>query len=113
VDLHPGEDGRALRLVELPAPAPVSFDLPADRFKPGGPAPLPASYANFLISNGRVFVPVFNQPSDEVALKMLDHAMPNYRIEPVRCDWLAVGLGTLHCLTMQQPRSIAGGSPRR
>jgi agmatine deiminase len=54
-----------------------------------------------------VFVPTFNQRSDEIALKTLDQAMPTYRIEPVRCDWLVVGLGTLHCLTMQQPHAIS------
>jgi agmatine deiminase len=97
------ETGDSPRVIELPAPEPMHFDFPADGFQPGGPAPLPASYANFLISNGVVFVPTFGQPSDDRALTALDNAMPGYRIEPVRCDWLVVGLGTLHCLTMQQP----------
>jgi len=97
------QDGERLHLIELPAPEPMHFDFPADRFQPGGRAPLPASYANFLISNGHVFVPTFNQRRDEAAMNVLDQAMPGFTIEPVPCDWLVVGLGTLHCLTMQQP----------
>ena len=95
--------GQPFEVIELPAPEPVSFDFPADRFQPGGRAPLPCSYANFLITNGVVFVPTFGQASDEPALRTLDAAMPEHTIVPIRCEWLAVGLGTLHCLTMQQP----------
>jgi agmatine deiminase len=96
--------GQPLSIIELPAPEPMHFDFPPDGYQPGGLAPLPASYANFLISNGTVFVPTFDQPSDEAALHALTRALPSYRIEPVLSDWLVVGLGTLHCLTMQQPR---------
>ena len=97
--------GRPLTVVELPVPEPRTFHYPPDRFGPGGTALVPASYANFLISNGRVFVPVFAQPSDETALRTLDDAMPDHTIVPIRADVLVVGLGTLHCLSLQQPAS--------
>lgn len=106
------QDGRAFDVVELPAPEPRYFDFPPDGFQPGGPAPLPLSYANFLISNGALFLPTFGQATDELAIKTLDSALPGYRIEPVRCEWLVVGLGTLHCLTMQQP-STESSSPSK
>lgn len=97
--------GRPLTVVELPVPEPRTFDYPPDRFGPGGTATVPASYANFLISNRRVFVPTFAQPSDKAALRILDDAMPDYKIVPIRADVLVVGLGTLHCLSLQQPAS--------
>ncbi len=65
--------------------------------------PLPVSYANFLISNGHVFVPVFGQHGDEQAVRILEQAMPGYRVVPVSARWLVVEGGALHCLTMQQP----------
>lgn len=95
--------GRPLTVVELPAPQPWTFDYPADRFGPGGPATFPASYANFLISNASLFVPTFGQPSDEQALRILDDATPGRTTVPIRADLLVVGLGTLHCLSLQQP----------
>ncbi len=100
------QDGRALRVVELPMPEPVMYDFPPDRFGPGGVGPVPASYANFLISNGSVLVPVFGQASDDPALRVLEDAMPGYRVVPIRAEWLVVGLGALHCLSMQQPRAV-------
>ena len=84
------QDRRPLHLVELPSPR-------ADK------PPLPASYANFFICNGAVFVPTFNQRCDDVALRTLEGAMPNYEIVAIPSQHLVVGLGTLHCLTMQQP----------
>jgi len=95
--------GRPFDVIELPMPDPILYDFPPDRFGPGGTEPVPASYANFLISNGHVFVPVFGQPTDDQALRLLDDAMPGHRVVPVRAEWLVVGLGALHCLSMQQP----------
>ncbi|MEX1016197.1 MAG: agmatine deiminase family protein [Phycisphaeraceae bacterium] len=103
-----GQNGRPFTLVELPVPDPIHFDYPADRFGPGGPAPLPASHANFLITNGTVFVPTFGQPSDDAALRTLEQAMPGYTILGVRSEWLIVGLGALHCLSQQQPAPVGG-----
>jgi agmatine deiminase len=82
-----------LRIVTLPMPAPVYFD--GQR--------LPASYANFYIANGLVLVPTFNDPNDRVALNTLAKLFPSREVVGIYCGDLVLGLGTLHCMTMQQP----------
>lgn len=81
------------RVIELPMPAPLLFD--GQR--------LPASYANFYFANGIVLMPTFNDPQDRVALNVLSDAIPDRRIIGINCTELVWGLGTLHCLTQQQP----------
>lgn len=95
--------GDRLHVVELPAPTPRAFDYPATADTPAGPAPLPMSYANFLISNGRLLVPVFHDPADDKACRALDDAAPSLTLVPVAADALVIGLGTLHCMSLQQP----------
>lgn len=85
--------GKALKVVKLPMPAPVLFE----------DYRLPASYANFYIANGIVLVPVFNDPADRVALNTLARLMPERSVIPIYCRDLVLGLGTLHCMTQQQP----------
>lgn len=92
-----------LNIVELPTPAPRTHDYPADGYFPAGPRPVTQTYANFLFVNGVLFVPVYGDAADERALRVLDDAVPDHRIEPVRAEWLVVGGGSLHCLSMQQP----------
>ena len=90
-------------LLPLPVPEPVEFEYPGDRWTPARRELLPASHANFLMCNGAVFVPVFGQPSDDVACQRLDDALgPAWRIVPVRSEWLVVGQGVVHCLTQQE-----------
>lgn len=81
------------RVIELPMPAPLIFD--GQR--------LPASYANFYVANGIVLVPTFNDANDRVALNLLAGAMPDRRVVGINCTELVWGLGTLHCMTQQQP----------
>ncbi len=88
-----GLDGRPLELVTLPMPRPVVFD--GQR--------LPASYANFYIANRRVLVPTFNDPGDRVALATLAGLFPGREVVGVHAVDLVWGLGTLHCLTQQEP----------
>lgn len=83
-----------LRVVPLPMPEPVWFD--GQR--------LPASYANFYIANGVVLVPTFNDPNDRVALNTLAELFPKRRVTGIHAVDLVLGLGTLHCMTQQQPR---------
>jgi agmatine deiminase len=64
---------------------------------------LPASYANFYIANGLVLVPTFNDPNDRVALHTLAKLFPDRQIVGIHCRDLVLGLGTLHCMTQQQP----------
>jgi agmatine deiminase len=87
-------DGRPLDVVELPMPGPVSFE--GQR--------LPASYANFYIANDRVLVPTFNDPNDRKALGILADLFPGRQVVGIHAVDLVWGLGTLHCLTQQQPR---------
>jgi agmatine deiminase len=88
------QDGRKLEVVPLPMPAPLVFE--GQR--------LPASYANFYIGNEAVLVPTFNDPADRVALGTLSDLFPDRRVVGIHAVDLVWGLGTLHCLTQQQPR---------
>ena len=96
------QDGRKLEVIELPVPDPILYCFPADRFGPGGENPVPASYANFLIVNKHIFVPTFGQQRDEAALKVIEKTS-GLSVVPVRSESLVVGLGALHCLSIQQP----------
>jgi agmatine deiminase len=89
------QDGRALRVETLPMPAPVYFD--GQR--------LPASYANFYIANKMVIVPTFNDANDRLALNTLAGLFPDREVVGIACRDLVLGLGTLHCMTQQQPAS--------
>ncbi len=104
--------GRRFELVPLPMPRPLTHVYPSEAGMEtqagphgrGGTMVLPASYANFLICNGHVFVPVFDQPTDDQALGVLEKAMPGHTLVPIPARWLLVEGGAMHCLTMQQPR---------
>src|SRR6202158_1717084 len=85
--------GKPLSIVELPMPGPVVFEKRR----------LPASYANFYIANGVVLVPVFNDPNDRIALNTLAELFPAREIVPIYSSDLVWGLGTMHCMTQQQP----------
>ncbi|HXI42596.1 MAG TPA: agmatine deiminase family protein [Bryobacteraceae bacterium] len=82
-----------LRVAKLPMPLPLIFN--GQR--------LPASYANFYIANNLVLVPTFNDPNDRVALATLARLFPNRAVTGIHATELVWGLGTLHCLTQQQP----------
>ena len=64
---------------------------------------LPASYANFYIGNRVVLVPTFNDPHDRIALAILAGLFPGREVIGIHSVDLVWGLGTLHCLTQQQP----------
>jgi agmatine deiminase len=89
-----GADG-ALRVVKLPYPRAVEMDGMR----------LPASYANFYIANGVVIVPTFNDRNDRVALNILADLFPDRQVVGIHAVDLVWGLGTLHCLSQQQPRA--------
>jgi agmatine deiminase len=67
---------------------------------------IPASYANFYIGNSSVLVPTFDDPNDEIALETLKRLFLERRIVGVDCSRLAYGLGTIHCVTQQQPALV-------
>jgi agmatine deiminase len=87
-----------LKIVSIPFPRPVIMN--GER--------LPASYVNFYIANGVVLVPTFNDPNDRVALNGIAEAFPRYTVVGIHAVDLVWGLGTLHCLTQQQPAGAAG-----
>jgi agmatine deiminase len=64
---------------------------------------LPASYANFYIANGIVIVPTFNDAKDRVALNTLGKLFTGREVVGTHCRDLVLGLGTLHCMTQQEP----------
>jgi agmatine deiminase len=91
-----------LTIVTLPFPRPLVME--GER--------LPASYANFYIANEVVLVPTFNDPNDRVALNTLAELMPSRRVVGIHAVDLVWGLGTIHCLTQQEPSPQAPPSPQ-
>jgi agmatine deiminase len=87
------EDGSRVEVVPVPMPTPLYLD--GQR--------LPASYANFYIANAAVLVPTFNDPKDHVALGTLAELFRDRPVVGIHAVDLVWGLGTLHCLTQQQP----------
>jgi agmatine deiminase len=82
-----------LRARRLPMPTPLCFDG----------VRVPASYANFYVANRMVLVPTFNDPNDRIALNTLAECFLDRRVIGINCVELVWGLGTLHCMTQQQP----------
>jgi agmatine deiminase len=85
------------RLMPLPWPQ-ACYDTDGSR--------LPATYANFLIINGAVLVPVYNDPQDAAALAVLGAAFPDREIVGIDCRTLIRQHGSLHCVTMQLPQGV-------
>jgi agmatine deiminase len=85
--------GRKLEVIALPMPRALAFEGRR----------LPASYANFYIANDVVLVPTFNDPADRKALGILGELFPSREVVGIHCVDLVWGLGTLHCMTQQEP----------
>jgi agmatine deiminase len=86
------QDGNALTVVPLPMPRPF-----------GGDTRLPASYLNFSIGNLAVLVPIFSDPVDALALRVLGDLFPGREVVGIDCRALVEGMGAIHCITQQQP----------
>jgi agmatine deiminase len=87
------EDGSKLNVIELPMPKPLLFE----------DLRLPASYANFYIANYAVLVPTFNDPNDRIALNIIQKYFPDREVVGIHAVDLVWGLGTIHCLTHEEP----------
>ncbi len=87
------EDGSKLNVVDLPMPKPLHFE----------DLRLPASYANFYIANSAVLVPTFNDPNDRIALNIIKGFFPDREVVGIHAVDLVWGLGTIHCLTHEEP----------
>jgi agmatine deiminase len=88
------QDGIPLTVVKLPMPAPVA----------DGDERYPASYTNFYIGNTVVIVPVFKDPNDTEALRILQGLFPGRKVIGIDARAMVEGYGAFHCATQQQPR---------
>ncbi|QXP87493.1 agmatine deiminase family protein [Methylococcus capsulatus] len=95
-------DGRPYTLVPLPIPKPIHNEQ-GQR--------LPATYANFLIVNDAVLVPVYADPADSVAIERLAPCFPDREIVPIHCTPLIRQYGSLHCMSMQFPEAVGVSRP--
>lgn len=89
--------GRSYRLLPLPFPG-VHHDHDGRR--------LPATYANFLLINGAVLLPVYGVAADTQAIAVIRQAFPGREVVPIDCRAIIVQSGSLHCLTMQFPQQV-------
>ena len=96
--LFRNREGNPYNLVELPLPDPV-FDDEGNR--------LPATYANYLVTERNIFMPVYNQPvNDMLACQTVKVVFPDHNVVPVECLVLLRQHGSLHCSTMQIPDNL-------
>jgi agmatine deiminase len=89
------QKGDPFEIIELPMP---------DKRVEGPFGRSPASYANFLIANNCVLVPVYSAPNEAAVLTLFQDAFPDRSIIPIECTALVAGLGSIHCVTQQQPK---------
>ena len=93
-------EGNPFNIVTLPMPGIVSGESTDRNLER-----LPASYANFYIGNNVILAPVFGHSNDQRALSILKGLFPDRRVVPINCEPLVWGMGTIHCVTQQQPQS--------
>ncbi len=95
LELARDQDGKKFEIITLPMPGRVEYDG----------QPLPATYANFYFVNGAVLLPVYrNKKRDQLAAEIMQKAMPKHKVISIDCWELIWGLGSIHCLTQQQPK---------
>src|SRR3990170_4221685 len=87
------ENGKQLNIIELPMPAAIVYE----------DMRLPASYANFYISNKYVIVPTFRDKNDDLALQILQSSFTDRKIVGLDSLDIIWGLGSFHCLSQQEP----------
>ncbi len=92
--------GRPFEIVTLPMPGVVGGTSTSTRDLDR----LPASYANFYIANNTVLLPIFGHANDARAVETLEQLFPDRRVIPINCEPLVWGMGTIHCVTQQQPQ---------
>jgi agmatine deiminase len=86
-------NGSSLQIVELPMPDPIYYN--GQR--------LPASYANFYISNLHVIVPTFRSKKDDLAMEIIQRCFPERKVRGIDSTDIIWGLGSFHCLSQQEP----------
>ncbi|MDP6559648.1 MAG: agmatine deiminase family protein [Candidatus Binatia bacterium] len=86
-------EGKKFTIVPIPQPGRVDY----------GGTRLPASYANFYITNAAVLVPLYHHPNDRRVFEILESFFPGRKVVGIPCGPLLVGLGAIHCMTQQEP----------
>jgi agmatine deiminase len=86
-------NGKQLNIVELPMPADVIYEGQL----------LPASYANFYISNGHIIVPTYQCAQDDKAMQIIQSCFPTREVVGIDSTDIIWGLGSFHCLSQQEP----------
>ncbi len=94
-------NGKRFQVVALPMPGFVAGAIEHDERDLDR---LPASYANFYIANGVVLVPIFGQANDRRAIEIIQDLFPDRRAVGINCEPLVWGMGTIHCVSQQQPK---------
>jgi len=92
-------DGRPYKLFALPW---------AEEVRDEDGRRLPATYANFLIINGAVLVPMYGTSKDRAAIDVVRRVFPDRRVSGINCLPILTGHGSLHCITMQLPKGVLG-----
>ncbi len=92
-------NGKPFNIITIPMPEPQYYDYPDEKNYR-----LPASYANFYITNKYVIVPIFNCKKDEIALNILQNIFKDRKVVGIYAYDIVIGLGAFHCLTMQIPQ---------
>lgn len=87
------KNGRDIELHFLPLP----FEVDVLGFK------VPATYANFYISNRHILLPIFGVKEDEEAINTIQEIADDREVVPINCRELFYGLGGIHCVTLQEP----------
>ncbi|MFN2511781.1 MAG: agmatine/peptidylarginine deiminase [Pyrinomonadaceae bacterium] len=95
-------NGRAFNIITLPMPGVVGA---SDDTSPRQLDRLPASYANFYIANKVVLAPIFGHVNDQRALEIFQKLFIDRRVVEINCEPLVWGMGTIHCVTQQQPQT--------
>jgi agmatine deiminase len=93
-------NGRPFEIVTLPMPGAVGGSSTDTRNLDR----LPASYANFYITNNVVLAPIFGHENDQRAIETLRRLFPTRRVVGINCEPLVWGMGTIHCVSQQQPQ---------
>ncbi len=94
-------NGRPFRIVALPMPGVIGGTSTDTRNLDR----LPASYANFYIANKVVLAPIFGHANDARAIETLQQVFTDRRVVPINCEPLVWGMGTIHCVSQQQPQA--------
>jgi agmatine deiminase len=105
-DSHFGGLAALVKECQQTLPAHKIFELPLPLIINSQGDRLPASYANFLISNQYILCPIYQQTEDKLALKVMQNAYPEFTIVPINCLPLVQQFGSLHCISMQIPCGI-------